>query len=139
MGDSRRRVCACCSIGRGGGKFGGGPERETDVRDGKLSLRARVSSHSHQRARCEKCICTRIWPRVCVCNYVLQCTRDARVAFEWARPCELKSHFRRRPPSARAALPSSRLVCACVCVCVYAQDRDTHTFLPFLRARKNKS
>lgn len=52
-------------------KRGGGPERETDVRDGKLSLRARVSWHSYQRARCEKCLRTRIWPRVCVC--VIMC------------------------------------------------------------------
>lgn len=65
----RDRVCPGSSMLFN--RKGGGPERETDVRDGKLSLRACVSSHSYQRARCEKCLCTRIWARVCVC--VIMC------------------------------------------------------------------
>lgn len=86
-----------------------GSGRETDVRAGKLSSML-MCHHILISVPAAKSVYAQGSGRVC--NYVLLCTHNS--AFQWARPCELKSHFRQCPR------------CVCVCVCVHAWEWHSH-------------
>lgn len=110
-------------------------ERETDVRDGKLSLRARVSSQSvyAQRSGCA-------YTCVCVCVNKLH-NAHTMPSVEVSRSLWLTvTYTSNRVGTVRTPLPLCWLVlvCLCVCVCVGARLRHWTHFCHFLELRKKQ-